>query len=503
MPARTVETVRSDPMAPRSSRSLIRAVATVAAVATAAVAAVVVSSGGGRTVQAAGELCIDAGCGAGGEYHALTPVRVLDTRIRALDVAPFGRKPMKPKSGDSVFELPIVGKGGLPAFVDADSDGVDDNVLAVALNITVVTPTKPGYLRGFGTGATEGDTAIVNFTTSAIVPNSTILRPGTGGKLSIRLVSPSGLGNADVVVDMFGWFSTSNYPQGGARLLPAGPGRLLDTREARFGPNPLSATEQVKVPIRGADSFDPAITNIVPNSPDVVAVLVNISAVNIRPGSRNTYLSALPSKVASGKIPATATVNVGPGEVRSALALVPVGSDGAIWIYNRFGDIDVTVDLMGYLIKNQPENTRAGRVVPLVSPFRAFDTRAPEHFSQPLPPGNAEDWSFEAFVNDVKIGADPVGAQLGLIGNLTGARLARVVPYAGLSSYITAYPTPANSSTPKPTTANLTLRDGDVVPNMVVLRYGSNSAGPYQIRFYNKNGFLDYVLDVSAVILAD
>jgi hypothetical protein len=458
------------------------------------VAAVAVSPGADRTVQAAGELCIDAACGAGGEYHAITPTRILDTRDPALDVAPKGRKPMKPKTGDSVFDLQVVGKGGLPTAAD--------QVLAVAVNITVVNPSREGYLRAFGSGAAEGESALVNFTGGAVVPNSAILRPGANGKLSIRLVSPGGLGSADVVVDIFGWFSTSKYTgTDGARMLPAGPGRIFDSRRAPA--NPLGTAEQVKIPIRGADSFDPAINNVIPNSTNVVAALVNVSAVNIRPGSRPTYLSALPTKVAAGKIPSTATVNVVTGQVRSVLALVPVGSDGAIWIYNRFGDIDVTVDVMGYLIKNQDPATRAGRVVPLVSPFRAFDTREPAFGKLPLPPGNAEDWSFEAFVNDVKIGTDPVGPQSALIGNLTAARLDRQYPWVPVASYVTAFPTPAGSSTAKPSTANLTLRDGEVVPNMVLLKYGGTTADPYQIRFYNKNGYLDYVLDVSAVILAD
>lgn len=188
-----------------------------------------------------------------------------------------------------------------------------------------------------------------------------------------------------------------------------------------------------------------------------------------------------------------------PGQVRSILAFVPVGADGSIWLYNRFGDIHATVDLMGYLIEGEPEATRKGRIVPLVSPFRALDTRSPDFFAQPLPPANAEDWSFEAFVDDVTIGGDPVGPQVGLIGNIAGANLARVVPWAPVSSYLTAYPTGAS----RPTTANLVIDDGEIVPNMVMLGYGGSASEPYRVRVYNRDGFLDYVLDVSAVVLDD
>ncbi len=486
----------------RIRRSVKRAALTVVAVSMAAAVGIAVSPSPDRVVQAAGEPCIDSDCGAGGEYHAVTPARILDSRDANNDVSPRGRKPTAPAGSNVVFDVPIVGQGGLPAFADGDNDGVDDNVLAVAVNITIVNPSARGHLRAFGAGTGDTGTAVVNFTPGAIVPNSAILRPGNGGKLTLKIVTPGGTGRSDVVVDLMGWFSTSSYSQSGARLLTAGPARLFDSREAAFGTNPLSAREQVKIPIRGADSFDPAKTDVVPNSGNVVGVLVNISAVNRRPRSSNTYLSALPTAVRSGTTPTTASINVAAGQVRSALAVVPVGSDGAIYIYNRAGETDLTVDLMGYLIKNQNPSTRAGRVVPLVAPFRAFDTREDEHFSQPLPPGAAEDWSFEAFVNDVKIGSDPVGPQMGLIGNLTGARLERQYSWVPTSSFLTAYPTPA-SGTQKPKTANLTLRDGDVVPNMVLLEYGSAGGDPYQVRFYNRAGFLDYVLDVSAVILDD
>jgi hypothetical protein len=36
----------------------------------------------------------------------------------------------------------------------------------------------------------------------------------------------------------------------------------------------------------------------------------------------------------------------------------------------------------------------------------------------------------------------------------------------------------------------------------VMLSYGSDGTDPYQVRFYNRAGYLDYLLDVTAVILA-
>ena len=474
-----------------------------AAVCAAAAVGVAASPGADRVVQAAGEACIDTECGAGGEYHALTPARIFDSRKPApLDVAPFGRKAMGPEGNDAIlFHVPVVGLGGLPEFTDANFDGEDDNVLAVAVNITIVQPTGPGYVRAFGRDAPEERTALANFTANSVVPNSVILRPGTNGELTMRIVSPN-IGTADLVVDIFGWFSTSTYPTLGARLLPAGPGRLFDSRKAQFGARPVLAGQQVEIPIIGADSYDPQITDIVPDDQNVVGALVNVSAVNRYPNSVNTYLSALPERVKPGETPKTTTVNVAAGSFRSSLAIVPVGPDGNIYVYNLAGQVDIVVDIMGYLIEGVDPSTRAGRVVPLVAPFRALDTRKDEFFGQPLAPGKAEDWSFMDFVNDVRIGSDPVGPQSALIGNLTVARLERQYDWIGVRSYLTAYPRPTDNSAP-PSIANLVMEEGEITPNMALLRYGGPAEDPFQVRIYNRDGFAHYVLDVSAVVLAD
>ena len=49
------------------------------------------------------------------------------------------------------------------------------------------------------------------------------------------------------------------------------------------------------------------------------------------------------------------------------------------------GPFDVILDVMGYFVR-RPDDTSRGRIIPLVSPFRAFDTRQAAFFSQPLPP---------------------------------------------------------------------------------------------------------------------
>jgi hypothetical protein len=494
--------LRSAPV--MGSRRVLRVLARTATATALVLGATVVgfsisSQDGGRTVAALDNATI----GAGGEYHALTPARVLDSRDPSLDVAPGGRKPFSTASSSATFDVPVVGRGGLPAFVDNNHDCADDNVLAVAVNVTVVDPTHDGWLRAYGKGAPEGTSSLINFTPHDVVPNTALLRPGCDGQLTLRLFTGTGPASADVLIDVFGWISSSSYSERGARLQPAGPGRIFDSREAPYGAAPLTGGQQRFVPIRGATSYNPTIANIVPNNGNAVGVLVNVTAVDNVPGSQPTYISLLPSPLAAGQLPTTSNLNLRVGQIRSNLAIVPISADGGIWVYNRAGNAHVILDVMGYFVANQDVNTTRGRVIPLVSPFRAFDTREAAFSDQPLPPANAEDWSFTDFANDVKVAGVPVGAQVGLLGNLTAAALGRQYNWAAASSYVTAYATPSGGGAQSPPLiSNLGISEGEIVPNLVMLAYGSDGTDPYQVRFYNRAGYLDYLLDVTAVILA-
>lgn len=439
-----------------------------------------------------------AALGSGGEYHALAPQRVLDTRSGINDPVVTGAKALVPGVGEA-FEVQLLGLGGLPQAAAAA------DVLAVAVNITVTGPSEQGYLRVFGKGATEGDSSLVNFQAGQNVPNMAIVRPGDGGKIVIRLVSEGAAGNAHVLIDVFGWFSTSGYGTRGARLIPVGPGRVYDSRNPTFGSDPVTALEVVTVPIRGADSLNPAVTDIVPNSPSVVGALVNVTGVNNRSNSEPTFVSVVPETPVAGQWPATSNLNLRAGQIKPNLVLVPVGADGAIRLFNERGSVDLVVDIVGYLVNGADPNTAEGRVVPLTSPFRVLDTRQPAFGSASLAAGKAEDWSFRDFVNDVRIGGEWVGDQSALIGNFTATALERPAGwFTPVDTFVTAFPTPASSGSP-PEASNLNLVESESVPNMALLKYGpvGDAADPYRVRVYNYNGFVHYLVDVSAVVLAD
>jgi hypothetical protein len=501
MAPQTPDAVRSLPVSRNVRSRCARGGLLVAALAAAAVTSVFLDSGPQRTVEAAGEAF-----GAGGEFHAVEPSRILDSRKPDNDVAPAGRKPSNTLADSTTFDVPVLGRGGVPEPADVDQDGFDDSVLAVVVSITVIDPTKDGYLRAFPTGAVEDTTSVVNFRAGPAVPNSAILRPGDDGKISIRLVTAGGEGSAHVAIDISGWFSTSQYTDGdnggrGARLIPIPPIRAYDSDLPQFGSSTLGARSQTSVPIRGAvDASSPGQS--IPDDPNIRGVVVNVTGQNR--GSAVTYLSALPERIPDDEDPETSTVNLQPGLARANLAILPVGADGSITLFNFAGEVRLVVDIMGYLVDGTPVESQLGRVIPLVGPYRSFDTRQPEFGQQPLGPGKAEDWSFQDFVNDVKIDGDPVGPQIGLLGNLTATGLKRQYPWAAVSTYLTAYPTPPpppDDQTP-PEISNLNLRENEAVPNLALLTYGASGDDSNQLRFFNRAGYVDYLLDVYAVVLA-
>ena len=135
--------------------------------------------------------------------------------------------------------------------------------------------------------------------------------------------------------------------------------------------------------------------------------------------------------------------------------------------------------------------------------IRTGDTRLAEHMATPLGPARSEPWSFDGFVRDVTVNGDWVGEQVGLLGNLTATNLQRQYPTAPVGSFMTAYPAPKSGEATPPRISNLNILEGETVPNLALLGYGGGADDPHQLQFYNRAGYVDYLLDVYAVVLDD
>ena len=71
------------------------------------------------------------------------------------------------------------------------------------------------------------------------------------------------------------------------------------------------------------------------------AVLVNLTGVA---PTTATHLTAY----GDGSLPNVSNENLAAGETRPVLAVLPVGADGCIRVYNAQGTVNVVADLEGY-----------------------------------------------------------------------------------------------------------------------------------------------------------
>jgi hypothetical protein len=423
-----------------------------------------------------------AGLNAGGEFHPLPPTRIFDQQGVTVNSGAGG-----------TIAVPLLGAKGIvpPAGTD---------VLAVLANITVADAPSAGYLSSYPTGVADPGSSNLNFQAGRPVANVALLRPGADGSTTFKLVA-GGPGTARLIVDVFGWISSSSYTTPGGRLVSTAPTRILDTRAPTD--SPVGAASTISLPIRGAGVW-PNGAQVVPNDPNVTGVVLNLTVDNARSNSADTYVSVL-QDVPSGP-PSTSNVNVSKGLAKANLVFTPIAPDGTVKIYNYAGSTNLIVDVLGYFEGGADPTTRGGRIVPLDSSFRALDTRP-----TPLGAGQAEDWDFSQFVDSVKIcdtdaqptcdrtnistlgvSPGPIGS---LIANLTGTTLTRQYPGTPVTTYLTVYP----SDTTRPEASNVNFGEGIDVPNMAVVKL----SGDEKVRVFNAFGNANYILDVAAVVLED
>lgn len=249
-------------------------------------------------------------------------------------------------------------------------------------------------------------------------------------------------------------------------FVPLTPARVLDTRPGAstvdgqyVGMGPVGAGASTKVAVLGRGG--------VPTS-GVSAVVLNVTGVA---PTAPTFLTAYPSGVA---VPSASTLNLLPGQVLANGAVVKVGTDGAVKVYNAAGATNVVLDVTGYY-------PTGGSYVSL-TPARVTDTRpgatttdGAEAGAGPLSPNTWRDVTVAGRAGVPTTGIDAV------VVNLTG-----VAPTAG--TFLTAYP--AGVAVPAAKTQRVPA--GGVVPNLAVVKLGTGG----KIRVHNSAGSTNVVVDV-------
>jgi lysozyme len=251
----------------------------------------------------AGQVVLDvvgyysAAAGTGGHWVALAPSRVADSRT-GLGV------PVGQQNGDLTVPL--------PDSVPADASGV-------VLNVSVVEPTRSGFVRVAPAGQTATTTAL----------NYPAKRSATGlvlTRAANRAVTVSLHGGAaSLVVDLVGYYDATTTA--GSSVVSATPQRVLDTRQG------LGATG------RSVQSVTLTLPDSVPA--DATGAILNLSAVS---PSGKGYLRL----AAAGVAPTTTAISYDSARSVTGLALTPIGAGRQITLTVYGAGVDVVADLVGF-----------------------------------------------------------------------------------------------------------------------------------------------------------
>ena len=125
---------------------------------------------------------------AGSAVGSLLPARLVDSRADGATadgaLARIGRR-----GAGSITEVPVVGRGGVPA-----------GATAVILNVTAVQAGAAGYVSVFPCGEAVPNASNLNFAAGQTVPNAVVAKVGAGGKVCVFAEQPT-----DLLVDVNGF----------------------------------------------------------------------------------------------------------------------------------------------------------------------------------------------------------------------------------------------------------------------------------------------------------
>ncbi|GJF33884.1 hypothetical protein KNE206_65840 [Kitasatospora sp. NE20-6] len=257
------------------------------------------------------------GTGVGaGFVQPTVPTRILDTRT-GIGVG-RAQMPIGPNS-NVTFTVP---------------DAVKRCATAVVLSITETQPTGSGWVgvQDPGTSWVPGTSAL-NFTSGQITSNQVVAPVDSLGNVHLY----NAFGWVHLVADLQGYVSDSSSADCGTKTpyFPLAPARVLDTR---------NGTGAAKTRLAGGSKLVVKVAGSHGVPAGAKAVLVNLTGVEPTSG---TWLAAYPAGTAR---PGVSNLNLDKGTVRPVLALVPIGADGSIEIYNAFGSVDVVADVQGYYL---------------------------------------------------------------------------------------------------------------------------------------------------------
>jgi hypothetical protein len=224
---------------------------------------------------------------------------------------------------------------GVPLRVTVPSVPGVSATAAVALDVTAVGASTPGFASVYPCDEEVPETSTVNYGAGAATPNLTIVRPGPSGDVCVVTSS-----DVNLLVDLFAVFDDS------AELTLAEPVRVVDTRRDGGTPVTQGSTTVIDVAAAGVPA-------------DAGGVLANITATQ---AATDGFLTMFPCLAG---LPVASNLNVMAGRDVANFVLVEPDPAGQICVYSSTAT-HVLVDVVGSM-----GNTFAGQ-----TPQRLLDTRA-------------------------------------------------------------------------------------------------------------------------------
>lgn len=407
--------------------------------------------GNGRLVQrrdVGGTLVVDAleNCGSYGEFTAVDPARVFDSRTGQGAVA------ARPLVGRSTTRIKIHGLGGVP----------EHGVESVVLNVTALRQTGTGTLRNFITvrpaGFAKPTVSNLNVDEGEVVGNMVTVSTAAGGFVDVF----SNRGTVDLTVDVMGYFASTLAPPGG-RFVKWPTERIVDTRRELGAVSGVGSGQAMSVDAGQGGRF--ALDQLRWDASDVVAVVMNVTAIQ---PTQQSHFRIHPS---GQPLPTASSMNF-PSRVNTSRLVTVKAPGGRFDLWNRAGNVDVTIDLVGVYLGPDAEGVDlAGRFVGLV-PVRDLDTRVASPF------GGSGAVTEQASV--VVTGLRP---EIDLVANLTAIR-------PTTQGYLSAGPGGSNAVLRQ--TSSINFAAGAVVANQVIVKPSDSG----EVGVYNNRGDTHVALDI-------
>jgi uncharacterized protein YvpB len=281
-----------------------------------------------------------------GQFHAIAPLRVCDTRAAQPANGCNGNGSSDHRLGQgAVVKVNVsgvpAGVGGAPASIPTDG-----TAQAAVLNLTAIDGSASTYLSVFppqanGVCAASASTSTINLLPRAIEANRVMvsLGPGTTGGPTTDVCVYNSLGSIDFTLDATGWFGSATAPLG-TQFQAIGPTRVCDTRAGSGTPcagHTLTTGATLVIAVAGVAG--------VPNS-GPVAIVANLTAIAL--GYAGTYLTAYPANVSPR--PNASDLNVQSSVLPNlvAVGLAQTSPDGDVRVFNATGNVDALLDVEGW-----------------------------------------------------------------------------------------------------------------------------------------------------------